>query len=84
MVMEQLDRTMQCRRLFRAELDAFYAHLYGLNRDELRYILDPADLMSPDHPSETFRVIKNNEIRQFGEYSTQRLVPEARDRLLGG
>ncbi len=29
------------RALLRAELDAFYARAYGLNRDELRYILDP-------------------------------------------
>ena len=69
------------RALLRAELDAFYAHLYGLNRDELRYILDPADVMGPDYPSETFRVLKNNEIRQFGEYRTQRLVLQAWDRL---
>jgi hypothetical protein len=33
--------------------------------------------------SETFRVLKNNEIRQFGEYRTQRLVLEAWDRLFG-
>jgi len=72
------------RALLRAELDAFYAHIYGLNRDELRYILDPVDVMGPDYPSETFRVLKNNEIRQFGEYRTQRLVLEAWDRLLGG
>jgi hypothetical protein len=72
------------RSLLRAELDAFYAHLYGLNRDELRYVLDPADVMGPDYPSETFRVLKNNEIRQFGEYRTQRLVLEAWDRLFGG
>jgi hypothetical protein len=71
------------RAMLRAELDAFYAHLYGLNRDELRYILDPADVMGPDYPSETFRVLKNNEIRQFGEYRTQRLVLEAWDRLFG-
>jgi len=71
------------RALLRAELDAFYAHLYGLTRDELRYILDPADVMGPDYPSETFRVLKNNEIRQFGEYRTQRLVLEAWDRTLG-
>jgi hypothetical protein len=69
--------------LLRAELDAFYAHLYGLTRDELRYILDPADVMGPDYPSETFRVLKTNEIRQFGEYRTQRLVLEAWDRLFG-
>ncbi len=72
------------RALLRAELDAYFAHLYGLTRDELRYILDPADLMGPDYPSETFRVLKNNEIRQFGEYRTQRLVLEAWDRLFGG
>jgi hypothetical protein len=71
------------RALLRAELDAYYAHLYGLTRDELRYILDPADLMGPDYPSETFRVLKNNELRQFGEYRTQRLVLEAWDRLVG-
>ena len=71
------------RSLLRAELDAYYAHLYGLSRDELRYILDPADVMGPDYPSETFRVLKNNEIRQFGEYRTQRLVLEAWDRLFG-
>jgi hypothetical protein len=72
------------RALLRAELDASYAQLYSLTRDELRYILDPADLMGPDYPSETFRVLKNNEIRQFGEYRTQRLVLEAWDRLYGG
>ena len=72
------------RVLLRAELDAYYAHLYGLTRDELRYILDPADLMGPDYPSETFRVLKNNEMKQFGEYRTQRLVLEAWDRMFGG
>ena len=69
------------RALLRAELDAYYAKLYGLTRDELRYILDPADVYGADLPSETFRVLKNNEIRQFGEYRTQRLVLEAWDRM---
>jgi hypothetical protein len=71
------------RAHLRAELDAYYAHLYGLTRDELRYILDPADIYGPDFPSETFRVLKNNEIKQFGEYRTQRLVLEAWDQLFG-
>lgn len=71
------------RALLRAELDAYYAKLYGLTRDELRYILDPADVYGPDFPSETFRVLKNNEIKQFGEYRTQRLVLEAWDRMFG-
>jgi hypothetical protein len=71
------------RALLRAELDAWYAHAYGLTRDELRYVLDPADVMGPDWPSETFRVLKNNEEREFGEYRTRRLVLEAWDRLFG-
>ncbi|HNQ08831.1 MAG TPA: N-6 DNA methylase [Giesbergeria sp.] len=69
------------RAQLRAELDACYARLYGLTRDELRYILDPADVMGDDYPSETFRVLKNNELRAFREYRTQRLVLEAWDAL---
>lgn len=69
------------RALLRAELDAFYARAYGLTRDELRYILDPTDVKGLDYPSETFRVLKNNEIKRFGEYRTRRLVLEAWDRM---
>jgi hypothetical protein len=69
------------RALLRAELDAFYARAYGLDRDELRYILDPADVKGPDYPSETFRVLKEKEIRHHGEYRTRRLVLEAWDRM---
>jgi hypothetical protein len=46
------------RSLLRAELDAFYFKLYGLQRDEVRYILDPCDALGADYPSETFRVLK--------------------------
>lgn len=67
------------RAQLRAELDAYYAKLYGLTRDELRYILDPAAVMGDDYPSETFRVLKNSELRDYGEYRTQRLVLEAWD-----
>ncbi|WP_310643560.1 Eco57I restriction-modification methylase domain-containing protein [Limnohabitans sp.] len=69
------------RAQLRAELDAYYARLYGLTRDELRYILDPADVMGDDYPSETFRVLKKGEVNEFGYYRTQRLVLEAWDRL---
>ena len=71
------------RAQLRSELDAYYARLYGLTRDELRYILDPADVMGDDYPSETFRVLKNNEMREFGEYRTRRLVLAAWDQLTG-
>ena len=70
------------RALLRAELDAYFAWLYGLSREELRYVLDPEDVMGPDYPSETFRVLKEKEERAFGEYRTRRLVLEAWDRLV--
>lgn len=72
------------RHQLKCELDAYYARLYGLTRDELRYILDPADIMREDYPAETFRVLKNKEIKAFGEYRTQRLVLAAWDRLACG
>ncbi|MFY1839946.1 Eco57I restriction-modification methylase domain-containing protein [Achromobacter xylosoxidans] len=56
------------RAHLRAELDAYYARLYGLTEEELRYILDPADVAGEDYPSETFRVLRNNELRDFGAY----------------
>jgi hypothetical protein len=70
------------RARLRAELDAYYARLYGLTREDLCYILDPASVMGADYPSETFRVLKQNEERAFGEYRTQRLVLAAWDRLV--
>lgn len=72
------------RARLRAELDAYYARLYGLTREDLCYILDPASVMGEDYPSETFRVLKQNELREFGEYRTQRLVLEAWDALERG
>lgn len=61
-----------------------YARLYGLDRDGLRYILDPADVMGADYPSETFRVLKEGELRSYGEYRTRSLVLDAWDRLAAG
>ncbi|HOT27582.1 MAG TPA: N-6 DNA methylase [Candidatus Ozemobacteraceae bacterium] len=78
---EQYEYIPERRAVLRAELDAYYAYLYGLTRDELRYVLDPADVHGEEFPGETFRVLKNNEMRQFGEYRTRRLVLEAWDRL---
>jgi hypothetical protein len=72
------------RAQLRAELDAWYARAYGLSRNELRYILDPADVKGPDYPSETFRVLKTNEIRRFGEYRTARLVLDAWNQMERG
>tara|TARA_R110001599_G_scaffold263053_2_gene463648 strand:- start:3764 stop:7651 length:3888 start_codon:yes stop_codon:yes gene_type:complete len=72
------------RHQLKCELDAYFAKLYGLTHDELRYILDPAEIMEDGYPSETFRVLKNKEKKEFGEYRTQRLVLEAWDKLERG
>lgn len=69
------------RAVLKAELDAIYARLYGLTTEELRYILDPQDVYGPDFPGETFRVLKDKEIRLYGEYRTKRLVLEAWERM---
>ncbi|MDT3680545.1 MAG: N-6 DNA methylase [Burkholderiaceae bacterium] len=73
--------SIERRAELRSELDAYYARLYGLTRDELRYVLDPKDVMGNDYPSETFRVLKDSELLDFGEYRTRRLVLNAWDRL---
>jgi hypothetical protein len=69
------------RELLRTELDAWYARAYGLTRDELPYILAPADVQGPDFPGETFRVLTEKETVKFGESRTRRLVLEAWDKL---
>ena len=75
------DECMRARA--QAELDAYYAKLYGLSREELQFVLEPQSV-KPGYPSETFAVLKRNEEREFGEYRTQRLVLEAWDKLERG
>lgn len=69
------------RAVEQAELDAIFAHLYGLTTEELQYILDPEDVCGKGCINETFRVLRDNEIRQYGEYRTKRLVLEAWNRF---
>lgn len=71
------------RAYLRAEIDAYYAKLYGLDRDELSFILDPQSI-NPGYPSETFSVLKRSDEREFGEYRTQKLILEAWDKLERG
>ncbi|MEU3307423.1 hypothetical protein [Nocardiopsis sp. NPDC006832] len=61
------------RATIRAELDAYCFRLYGLDRQEVDYVL------------ETFQTakggLKNNEIARFGTYRTKELVLDAFDGL---
>ena len=68
------------RAVLCAELDARYAKLCGLNEQELT--CSPTSSAPPpstvhDYPSESFRVLKEKEIAEFGEYRTMRMVLEA-------
>jgi hypothetical protein len=61
------------RALLRAELDAFFFHLYGIERDDVDYVM------------ETFQTenggLKHNDITKYGTYRTKDLVLDAYDRM---
>ena len=61
------------RHCLKSEIDAIFAHMYGLMRSELEWILDA------EESGASFPSLKQNEILKFGEYRTQRLVLEAFD-----
>jgi hypothetical protein len=42
-------------------------------------VLDPQEVYGSDFPGETFRVLKEKEMKQFGEFRTRRLVLEKWD-----
>ncbi|MXY44813.1 MAG: hypothetical protein F4Y50_12300 [Dehalococcoidia bacterium] len=66
------------RHRLRSELDAIYAHMYQLERIDLEWILDAPE------PSASFPALKRNELREFGEYRTERYVLQAYDQLARG
>jgi hypothetical protein len=46
-------------------------------------VLDPQEVYGSDFPGETFRVLKEKELKLYGEYRTRRLVLEKWDRMEG-
>jgi hypothetical protein len=57
------------RALLRAELDALMFRLYGIQRDDVDYILD------------TFPIVKRKDEAAFGEFRTKRLILERYDAM---
>ncbi|MGA5085588.1 Eco57I restriction-modification methylase domain-containing protein [Streptomyces pseudogriseolus] len=57
------------RAVIRAELDALFFHLYGIDRDDVSYILD------------TFSIVKRKDEDKYGEYRTKDLILAEYDRL---
>lgn len=60
----------QRRALIRAELDAAMFRLYGIEREDVEYVM------------ETFPIVKRNDERRFGEYRTKRLILERYDAMV--
>lgn len=57
------------RELLRAERDAAFFRLYGIERDDVDYIMD------------TFPIVKRKDEAAHGEYRTKRLILERYDAL---
>lgn len=57
------------RFLLRCELDAAFFHMYGLERDEVDYIMD------------TFPGVEREDVAAHGEYRTKRVILEIYDEL---
>ncbi|MBF6445966.1 Eco57I restriction-modification methylase domain-containing protein [Nocardia farcinica] len=61
--------TQERRANLRAELDAAFFHLYGIDRDDVDYIM------------ETFPIVKRKDEAAYGEYRTKRLILEIYDAM---
>ena len=59
------------RFLLRCELDAAFFHMYGLEREEVDYIMD------------TFPGVKRDDDNAHGEYRTKRVILEMYDDMAG-
>ncbi|MEV5850287.1 DNA methyltransferase [Streptomyces sp. NPDC051985] len=57
------------REVIRAELDAFFFHLYGISRDNAGYILD------------TFPIVRRKDEDKYGNYRTKELILTEYDRM---
>lgn len=57
------------RATYRAELDGYCFHAYGLDRDDVEFILD------------SFSVLRRKEMSQFGEFHSKELVLKAFDAM---
>lgn len=57
------------RSSLRAEIDATMFHLYGIERDDVDYIMD------------TFPIVKRKDEAAYGEYRTKRLILDVYDQM---
>jgi len=57
------------RFLIRCELDAIYCHLYGIERNDVEYIM------------ETFAIVKRKDEQKYGEYRTKSVILQCYDAM---
>ncbi len=57
------------RFLLRCELDAAFYHLYGVERDDVDYII------------KSFSIVKRKDEEKYSEYRTKRVIPEIYDEM---
>jgi hypothetical protein len=57
------------RFMIRAELDAFFFRLYGIERDDVDFIM------------ETFPIVKRNDVKAHGSYRTKETILEFYDQM---
>jgi hypothetical protein len=57
------------RFVMRADLDAVFFHLYGINRDDVDYIM------------ETFPIVKRKDMQQYGTFRTKDLILQIYDTM---
>ena len=53
----------------RAELDAAFFHLYGIERDDVDYIM------------ETFPIVKRKDVERYGSFRTKELILDVYDAM---
>ena len=57
------------RFLIRSELDAAYFHLYGIDRNDVDYIM------------ETFTIVKRKDVAKYGFYRTKEVILDIYDKM---
>jgi hypothetical protein len=71
------------RRILQAEVDVLVARdFFGLTLEEMRYLLDPSDILGPECGFETFGALKRAEMRaSHGAFTSRDLIRDTWGRL---
>ncbi len=70
------------RAVIAAEIDVLVARdVFGQSKQEMLYILNPDNILGPDCGVETFKALRNAELREFKEFRSQRFIEDAWDRV---